>query len=344
LARAIAGASVLSQNGGVDVATAKQSPIDQEATERFTQTLDSLVKPGASIALAVSGGPDSLAMLLLAAEARPSLIDVATVDHALRPEGRAEAEMVAELCARLGIPHKILTATWDEKPETAVQERAREMRYRLLGEWAREQGIGVLMTAHHLDDQAETFLMRLSRGAGVKGLGSMRAVTPGPKLSIVRPLLGWRHSQLEAVCSAAGVKPAEDPSNHDEQFERVRIRKALAESDWLDPAAIGRSAGHLAEADAALHWASTIEWQRGVTRQGAQIVYRPSDAPREIRRRIIRRAVLALATEGGGAEPRGRELDRLLTALVSGKRATLRGVLCIGGPQWRFAKAPARAA
>lgn len=326
------------------MATAKQLPGNDEAVERFRRTLDSLLKPQVQLALAVSGGPDSIAMLLLASEARPGLIEAATVDHGLRPESRAEAEMVAELCGRLGIPHKILTATWDEKPESAIQERAREMRYRLLGEWAREAGIGALLTAHHLDDQAETFLMRLSRGAGAKGLAAMRALSFGPKLSIVRPLLGWRHSELEAVCAAAGVEPVQDPSNDDEQFERVRIRRALATADWLDPAAIGRSAGHLGEADRALHWATTLEWKRGVTRQGAQIVYRPSDAPREIRRRIIRRALLALATEGGGAEPRGRELDGLLAALVSGKRATLRGVLCSGGPLWRFARAPARSA
>jgi tRNA(Ile)-lysidine synthase len=326
------------------VATAKQSHDNREAVERLRRSLDTLLKPGVKVGLAVSGGPDSLALLLLAAEARPSLVEAATVDHALRPESRTEAEMVAELCAKLGVPHQILTATWDETPATAVQERAREMRYRLLGEWAREQKVGALLTAHHLDDQAETFLMRLSRGAGAKGLSGMRVVTQRPQLAVLRPLLGWRHAELEAVCAAAGVTPVQDPGNDDDQYERVRIRKALAETDWLDPLAIAKSANNLAEADVALHWATTLEWKRSVTGQGEQLIYRPGDAPREIRRRIIRRAVLALATEGGGTEPRGRELDRLLAALVNGKRATLRGVLCIGGPQWRFTRAPARAA
>lgn len=328
------------------MASAKQPKAASESLERFRRELDALVSRDTIIGLAVSGGPDSLALLLLAAEARPLGVEVATVDHALRPESRAEAEMVAELCARLGVPHTILTAKWREKPESALQERARQMRYGLLGDWARERQITALLTGHHLDDQAETFLMRLSRGAGVKGLAGMRRVTrvPGGEISVVRPLLGWRHKDLEEVCAAAGVEALQDPSNEDEQFERVRFRKALERADWLDAESVATSAMHLAEADGALHWATDIEWQRAVTREGNQIVYRPTDAPREIRRRVIRRAVLALATEGGGAELRGREIDQVIAALRMGKRATLRGVLCIGGPEWRFTRAPARRA
>jgi tRNA(Ile)-lysidine synthase len=312
--------------------------------ERFRRDLAPLVAPDRTIGLAVSGGPDSLALLLLAAEARPLRVEAATVDHALRSGSRAEAEMVAQVCDRLGVPHRILTANWDEKPETAIQERARAMRYRLLGDWARERRIDALLTAHHLDDQAETFLMRLARGAGVKGLAGMRRVSraPASAIAIVRPLLGWRHSELEAVCLAAGLEPVEDPSNEDRRFERVRMRKVLGEADWLDSAAVAQSAGHLAEADGALRWATDLEWERAVSRMGGQIVYKPSDAPREIRRRIIRRAVLTLATEGRALELRGRELDQILVALRSGARATLRGVLCIGGQEWRFARAPER--
>jgi tRNA(Ile)-lysidine synthase len=326
------------------LAVAKKSGSGNEPLERFRRDLNAVVAADAPIGLAVSGGPDSLALLLLAAEARPGQVEAATVDHALRPDSRAEAEMVAQVCERLGVPHAILTGSWDELPETAIQERARVMRYRLIGEWARKRGLAAVVTAHHLDDQAETFIMRLARGAGVKGLAGMRAAAraPGAAIAVVRPLLGWRHSELEAVCAAAGLDPVQDSSNEDEQFERVRIRKALAKADWLQPAAVAESASHLAEADAALHWATDIEWQRSVTRGGGQIAYKPGDAPREIRRRIIRRALLALATEGGGAEPRGRELDQILAALRTGRRATLRGVLCIGGPEWRFTRAPAR--
>ena len=326
------------------MAAEKQIQIQQAAVDRFGRDLDALIKPGARAGLAVSGGPDSLALLLLAAAARPGLIEAATVDHALRAESRAEAEMVARLCERLSVPHAILTLEWEKKPETAVQERARTARYGLLGSWARKNGLGALITGHHLDDQTETFLMRLARGAGVKGLAAMRRLVtvPGGQVALVRPLLGWRRSELEQLCTEAGVMPIADPSNDDEQFERVRVRHALAEAEWLDPQAVALSAANLAQADAALQWATTLEWNRAVSNGGGEIVYRPTDAPREIRRRIVIRAVTRLATEGRSADFRGREIDRQLAILVRGGKATLRGVACSGGQEWRFAQAPAR--
>jgi tRNA(Ile)-lysidine synthase len=326
------------------VATAMETEAEPAGVERFRRALDRLVPAGTPIGLAVSGGPDSLALLLLAAAARPGEVEAATVDHALRQESRGEAEMVASLCKNLGVPHTILTAEWKEKPETAVQERARIARYGLLSRWAQEKGLRVLLTAHHLDDQAETFLMRVARGAGVRGLAGMRLVArvPGGAVPLVRPLLGWRHAELEQVCASAGVTPISDPSNADEQFERVRIRRALAESQWLDPQALALSAGNLAEADAALHWSTSQVWARLVTEQPSAISFQPAGIPREIRRRLIRRAVLKLAREGNGSELRGRELDRLLQALANGGKATLRGVLCSGGDVWRFTPAPAR--
>ena len=328
------------------MATATPLQTESSPIERFRRDLDALSPLDSPIGIGVSGGPDSLALLVLAAEARPLNVEAATVDHALRPESRGEAEMVAAVCERLGVPHTILTATWEEKPASAIQERARMMRYRLLGKWAAERRLTAVVTAHHLDDQAETLLMRLSRGAGVKGLAGMRRVAraPGGTVDLLRPLLGWRHSELEAVCAAAGVPPVQDPSNHDEQFERVRVRKALSGADWLDVSAVAESATHLAEADGALRWAMALEWQRAVTAGGGEIVYRPTDAPREIRRRIIRRAILTLASEGGGAELRGREIDQVIAALRTGRRVTLRGVLCAGGAEWRFSRAPARRA
>jgi tRNA(Ile)-lysidine synthase len=311
----------------------------QASIDRFSRDLDAIVAPGARIGIAVSGGPDSLALLLLAAEARPGRIEAATVDHALRPESRAEAEMVGKVCDRLGVPHAILTAQWEQKPATAVQERARAVRYRLLGEWARSQGLDLIATAHHLDDQAETLLMRLARGAGVRGLAGMRRLSRGSPAGVplARPLLGWRHSELEAICAAAGVEPVRDPGNEDGQFERVRVRNALAADDGLDPGALAKSAAHLAEADAALDWAAEAEWQRAITEGKGELAYAGRDAPPEIRRRILRRAILSLASEGDG-EIRGRELDRLLETLETGGTATLRGVLCTGGPDWRFTR------
>lgn len=318
---------------------------EQPFIDRFASELDGLVAPRATIGVAVSGGPDSIALLLLAVAARPGRVEAATVDHALRSGSRAEAESVAGLCLRLGVPHSILTAEWDRNPASAIQERARAERYRLLAGWAHQRRLGAILTAHHLDDQAETFLMRLARGAGVTGLSAMRPVTRlHGDLPLVRPLLGWRRSELEAIAVAAGPALVHDPSNEDEQFERVRMRKALAQAEWLDPCAIAASAAHLAEADSGLDWAAEIEWRRAVSERPGELIYSAADAPNEIRRRIVRRAILALATENSGAELRGREIERVIEALAQGRRATLRGVLCSGGSQWAFSHAPERRA
>jgi tRNA(Ile)-lysidine synthase len=316
---------------------------EQAQLDRFASDLDALVEPGARIGVAVSGGADSLALLLLAAAARTGRIEAATIDHALRAEARDEAEMVGSVCRSLAVPHAILTARWDQPPASAIEERARKERYRLLGYWAEERGLAAIVTAHHAEDQAETLLMRLARGSGVKGLAAMRrrSIASGAHVRLVRPLLGWRRSELEAICSHAGLEPVRDPSNDDEQFERVRVRRSLGELSWLDAGAVARSAAHLAEADDALKWAADNEWRRAVDEHRDRISYRPGDAPAEIVRRIVARAVRRLATEGE-ADLRGSELDRLLTTLRKGDTATLRGVLCGGGSIWKFTRAAPR--
>lgn len=318
---------------------------DAALVDRFRADLDALIEPGAKLGLAVSGGPDSLAMLLLAAAARPGEVEAATVDHGLRPESRAEAEMVATLCETLGVSHATLAIEWDLPPTRAIQEQARSVRYGALAAWLRDRELGALLTAHHLDDQAETMLMRLNRGSGVRGLAGMRRRSPlpgDPDQLLVRPLLGWRRCELEEICAMAGVPPATDPSNKDAKFERVRIRRGLAGADWLDQQAIARSASHCADADDAVEWAASIEWSRSVTRREDELVYRPSDAPAEIVRRIVARAVAELGTEGDPADLKGRELDRLIADLETGETASLRGVRCSGGPEWRFTPAGKR--
>ncbi len=311
--------------------------------QRFRAGLDGLVAARARIGVAVSGGPDSLALLLLTAAARPGQVEAATIDHGLRPESRDEAAMVAALCSRIGVRHATLTARWSEVPETAIQERARHQRYRLLGYWAEERGLDAIATAHHAEDQAETLLMRLARGSGVKGLAGMRprSVSPGAHVRLVRPLLAWRRGELEQICAAAGVTPVSDPSNHDERFERVRVRRALAALDWLDAGAVAQAAANLADADGALDWAAGEEWKICVQEKRGSIIYSASGAPAEIVRRIVSRAVRKLATEGE-SELRGPELSRLVATLAEGGTATLRGVLCRGGEDWRFDKAPGR--
>ena len=269
--------------------------LDADLVGRFERDLDTLIAPEARIGIAVSGGPDSLALLLLAAAARPGKVEAATVDHGLRDRSRGEAEMVAEVCASLAVPHAILTAEWAEKPVTAIQERAREERYRLLARWARDRLLDAIATAHHLDDQAETLLMRLARGAGVRGLAAIRpaATVPGSGMRLIRPLLGWRRAELEQIFASGGPRPVRDPSNEDEQFERVRIRRALAQSDWLNPESLAASAANLRDADAALDWATNLEWARAVSETDAEILYRAADAPPEIHRRIVSRALRA---------------------------------------------------
>ena len=317
--------------------------LEPASIDRFRADLDALIAPDARIGLAVSGGPDSLALLLLAVAARPGQVEAATVDHRLREESANEAAIVAGLCERLEVPHAILSAHWVDKPTTAIQERARRERYRLLSFWAEERGLDALATGHHADDQAETLMMRLARGAGVRGLAGMRpsSRTPGTDGRLLRPLLGWRRVELEQICRDAGIVPVADPSNDDEHYERVRVRKHLAETDWLDAGAIATSARHVADAQTALEWAARREWKQAVNEQSGLITYAPTGVPGEILRRVVARAVRRLATEGD-ADLRGGELDRLLDALRAGSTSTLRGVRCEGGKEWRFSPAPAR--
>jgi len=194
--------------------------------------------------------------------------------------------------------------------------------------------------------------MRLNRGAGVRGLGGMRPTSPIPQVRhprergdppiLLRPLLGWRRAELERICADAGLAAATDPSNADDRFERVRVRKALSDADWLEPSALAASATHLASADEALDWATDREWRGAVREENGRITYTPSNAPPEIVRRLVARAITALAAEGAAEPLRARELDPLLATLRSGAQATLRGVLCSGGSQWRFSPAPQR--
>jgi len=318
---------------------------DAAILDRFRADLDALIAPGTRLGLAVSGGADSLALLVLAAAARPGDIEAATVDHALREGSAAEAERVGEICQHLGVPHTVLRVEWDVPPSSAIQELAREVRYGALAGWMGERSIDAVGAGHHLDDQAETFIMRLNRGAGVRGLSGMRplAAVPGnPALQLLRPLLSWKRAELEQVCADAGLDPIDDPSNIDERYERVRIRKALRDADWLDRDALARSAANLAEADDAIEWAAALEWTRFAEVLSDAITYRPSNAPDEILRRIVARAVGELGTEGSPDELRGSELHRLLSTIQAGETATLRGVRCQGGTLWRFTPAPRR--
>lgn len=187
-------------------------------------------EPQPLIAVGVSGGPDSLALTILAdrwARGRGGTAWGLVVDHRLRPESGAEAERVCGWLAARGIPHAVLVWRGD-KPATGIQEAARAERYRLLAEWCAAHGCLHLFTAHHRDDQIETFLIRRRAKSGVDGLAGMSAVREMPGLRLVRPLLGLPKARLPAFLDAEGQPYLEDPSNRNPAFERSRLRLGLA--------------------------------------------------------------------------------------------------------------------
>lgn len=208
--------------------------------------------------VAVSGGPDSVALLaLLAGWARDAAgrpeIHAATVDHGLRPEAAAEAAAVARLCLGLAIPHAVLR--WEgEKPRSGVQEQARLARYELLAGQARALGGAVIVTAHTLDDQAETLLMRMAKGSGPAGLAGMRPRSARHGVRLARPLLGVAKVRLVATCQSRGLGFAGDPSNRDPRFTRVRWRELmpLLAEEGLTSARLGQLATRLARVELAL--------------------------------------------------------------------------------------------
>ena len=290
------------------------------------------------LGVAVSGGPDSTTLLLLAAAMLPDRVEAATVDHGLRPESAREAEEVARLCAKLGVPHATLPVT---VAPGNVQGSARRARYAGLAAWAQDRELGAITTAHHADDQAETLIMRLNRASGVGGLAGVRARgrMPDAPVLLIRPLLSWRRAELVEIVVEARVTTADDPSNTDDRFDRARLRKALAQTDWLDIAAIAQSAAHLADADAALSWSADLEFGARVKRDPFGMTYRPM-APRAIALRVIARIVREL-----DEEPRGSAIARLFDALVDGHPASIGNLIArpnAGG--WSFAKAPVRKA
>lgn len=308
-----------------------------ERTVRFRGDLAALAGPAPpAFGVAVSGGPDSLALLLLAADAFPGGVEAATVDHGLRLESAAEAAFVAGTCAARSVPHATLAGP---PVEGNVQAGARALRYALLGAWARARGLAFVLTAHHQDDQAETLLMRLQRGAGLAGLAGIRPRMEMEGLIVLRPLLGWRRPELAEIVADAGLIAVEDPTNREESYDRARLRRRLGETDWLDVPALSRSAAALGEAEQALDWAAgQLIAERTESAPGG-LTFDASGLPAELRRRALIR-LLALLVPAD--PPRGEAVQRLLATLEAGETATLAGVRCEGGAVWRLAPAPPR--
>jgi len=285
-----------------------------------------------SLVLAVSGGPDSTALMFLAARWRqalrggPKLLAV-TIDHGLRPESAAEAGVVAALAGRLGIAHRTLRWT-GRKPQTGLQEAARNARYRLLRAAAAEAGSEHVLTAHTLDDQAETVLFRLSRGSGLTGLAAMARTTRLDGLLVVRPFLDLPKARLVATLEAEGIRFLDDPSNRDPRFSRPRLRglmPALA-SEGLDAGRLALLARRMARAEAALD-AATGEALRQVSvaatrppQNSAGPVPVGFDAaafarlPAEIALRVLQSTIARIGDEG---PPQLGKLEALLDALAA---------------------------
>lgn len=317
---------------------AGSTAIDPLLIERFTEALARLNPEGEKLGLAVSGGPDSMAMLLLAHEAIPGGFEVATVDHGLRPDAKDECALVVAACDERAVTCEVLTV---EVGEGNVQAEARWNRYEALVEWAAKRGIAILATAHHADDQAETFLMRLNRGSGVRGLAGVRADgrTPDGRMRLVRPLLGFRRRELRAVVETADTSFATDPSNDDESFDRVRIRKALAEADWLNVEAIAASAAHLAEADEALtDYEQLLGTKHSYGGRDVAGIRRPQDLSHEMQVRLVNWSLAVF-----GVKARGSDIARLIERLSAGKGGNLGRVLAtVKDGDWVFRPEPPR--
>jgi tRNA(Ile)-lysidine synthase len=316
------------------VPAAEAAPIDADHAARLLDPLSSLPR----LVLAVSGGADSTALMALAAERRltaprfPDLLAV-TVDHGLRPEAAAEAAAVAELAARLGLPHR--TLLWQgEKPASGLMAAARAARYDLLAEAAAAFGAADVATAHTLDDQAETVLLRLAAGSGVAGLAAMRPVERRGAIRLHRPLLGVAKARLIATLNARGLMWSEDPSNADSRFARPRLRAAAAAlaGEGLTAERLARLAARAARADAALE-AMTDAAAARVTQgsgEGGRIAF-DAEAffalPAEIALRLIGRAIARLGHEGPVELAKLEQLFAALTAGPGAFRRTLAGAM-----------------
>ena len=307
----------------------------------------SLPWPGA---VAVSGGGDSLALMhLLAgwakAAKRPAPI-VLIVDHRLRPGSAGEAKKAKAFAAKAGLEAHILTAK-GPAPKSGIESKARDTRYGLMGDWLKRHGITALYVGHTLDDQAETFLLRLGRGSGLDGLSAMRTHAPFPlagfeELVLARPLLGVPRIMLRTYLKRRKQPWLEDPMNSEARFARSRIRGLLPalEAAGLSSRRIADAAAHLARARVALELATEAVLARAARAHEDKVLLDAKAlmaAPREIGLRAL--AALLMAVSGDPYRPRFEALERLFDSIGSGELgagATLHG--CRIGPAPRAAR------
>jgi tRNA(Ile)-lysidine synthase len=298
-------------------------------------------------AVAVSGGADSLALMHLlarwAGKSKSPTPLVLSVDHGLRPESSSDAKKVARWAKALGLSCEILTVA-GKKPKSDIEAWARGERYRLMGERLGKHGIAVLYVAHHQEDQAETFLLRLARGSGLDGLGAMRGLAAFPLpgfdgLSVARPLLGLSRADLRGFLKRRKQDWLEDPMNGETRFARSRIRALLPalEEAGLTAQRIADAALHLGRAREALDMATAAVMARACRRQDEILLLDPealAAAPREIGLRAL--AALLGTTSGETYRPRFEALERLFDRLAGGALgggATLHGCRIAPAPR-----------
>ncbi|MBD8906604.1 tRNA lysidine(34) synthetase TilS [Methylorubrum zatmanii] len=300
-----------------------------------------LADTDATALLAVSGGPDSTALMHVAVRAGTGAhLRVATIDHGLRPGSAGEARAVGHLAGEMGLTHAILA--WESpRSGSRIQETARDARYRLLTDHAASLGADLVLTAHTLDDQAETVLMRLMAGSGPAGLAGMRHERPlAPGIRLARPFLAVPKADLVAYCEAHRLPFVRDPSNTDERFARARLRRLLPllAAEGLSAARLGRLAERVGRDEAALeqHSAAVLA-QVADTVDGGLLLDgdRLRQEPPAIVLRVLDAAIDAVAPACPQVAPRRLErlenlvIEALLPALAEGRalRRTLRGVL-----------------
>lgn len=302
------------------------------APDRLWSTCRAHFNGEARVGFAVSGGGDSMAMLdLLAPMARAdAVVPVAvTVDHGLRPEAAEEIALVRAFCAARGIAHHVVRWTWDGAGN--LQQAARQARRDLLAQWAQDLEISSVLLAHTEDDQAETVLLRLARGSGVDGLAAMKYASDNAGVRWLRPLLGVTRAELRAHLIARDIPWADDPSNADPRFDRVRARAMLQELATLGvtPARLAQTAAHMgraktvldAEARAILDHVDTVAGHLRVPWK------RLAEAPEDTRTRAL--AWCLGYVSGRGTRPRYGALRAVIEGAPT--TATLHGCVIV----WR---------
>lgn len=311
------------------------APCKPMLSDRFATDLNKLhpFPPAMTIGLAVSGGGDSMALLdLVAVWAAPRSVNlkVASVNHRLRRDAAAEIALVAARCHALGIPHE--TLDWEDNGQSGnLQANARQARQRLINSWAQAHAIKVILTGHTLDDLGETFLMRLARGSGVDGLAAMRKSQLIGDILWLRPLLGFKRQELRDWLGENQLTWADDPSNDDPRFDRVRIRQKMPElaALGLTPERLSATADHMARAAEALgcQTADLARQCAALTPEGALKIdwKRLRAAPDDIQLRLLAAAIRYIAQSP--YRPRFDALTGTFEALQQGRQKTLAGTV-----------------